>query len=410
MIGKDRNVESKINGFLKNFPIVAILGARQTGKTTLVKQIAPNWKYIDLENPNDFDRVSRDPVFFFEQYPQALIIDEAQEFPAIFKVLRGVIDEAREIKGRFIITGSSSLELLEHISESLAGRVALIELGTFKSNEFHNTPLSAFYELFEDKLDKTKLSNLRVNLNLSQIHQVWLKGGYPEVSIKNDSLFFNQWMENYRNTYINRDIAKLFPKLNKVAYRRFLTILSKLSASIINKQEIARDIEMSEGTIREYMSIIEGTYIWRNLPSYEKNIRKSVVKMPKGYVRDTGLLHFLLNINNLEELYNHPIIGNSFESFVIEEIVKGIQAKDVYNWQAYYYRTRNNAEIDLILDGPFGVLPIEVKYGQSIKLNELRSLDQFVIEHNLPFGIVVNQANSVEWINPRLIQVPVGCL
>jgi predicted AAA+ superfamily ATPase len=215
-------------------------------------------------------------------------------------------------------------------------------------------------------------------------------------------------MENYRDTYINRDIASLFPRLNKITYRRFLTILSKLSGTIINKRDLGRALEVNEGTAKEYLSIAEGTFLWRSLSSFERNIIKSIIKMPKGYMRDTGLLHYLTRINSLEDLIEDPLVGNSFESFVIEEILKGLEATFVTNWSPHYYRTKNGAEIDLLLDGPFGLLPIEIKYGASVKSKQLTTLSQFIDEHNLPFGMVINQSSSVEWLSPTIVQIPVG--
>ncbi len=407
MTAKKRNIENKIRYLLKYFPVVTILGARQTGKTTLSKQIGSNWQYFDLENPTHYDQMQYDPSFIFKQYPDSLIIDEAQELPELFKVLRGVIDEKRKQNGRFIITGSSSPALLSNISETLAGRVAIVELGTFKANEIYGKPLSPFYKIFENKLDKSIFEDISPVLTYKQLQRVWVKGGYPQPVLLNDDFGYSQWMDNYHDTYINRDIGKLFPKLNKVSYRRFLSILSKLSGTIINKQGIARDIEISESSIRDYLKIIEGTFIWRTLSSYEKNIRKSIIKMPKGYIRDTGLLHYLLKINDIDSLLSTHIVGNSFESFVIEEIIKGLQATFATNWDANYYRTRNGAEIDLILEGEFGTLPIEIKYGSTTKLKNLRIITDFVKENNLPFGILINQASNIEWLNPHIIRIPI---
>ena len=216
------------------------------------------------------------------------------------------------------------------------------------------------------------------------------------------------WMENYHSTYIYRDIAKLFPKLNKIAYQRFITLLGKLSGTIINKANLARAIEVSEPTIKEYLTIASGTFIWRELLSYEKNATKTIVKMPKGHMRDSGLLHYLLKINSLDELYSDQIVGGSFEGFVIEEILNGLEATRVTNWDAYYYRTRGGAEIDLILEGPFGILPIEIKYGTHTKLQQLRALNDFVVSRQCPFGLLINQAEMPEWLTPNIYQLPVG--
>jgi hypothetical protein len=323
-------------------------------------------------------------------------------------MLRGIVDNKRSEKGRFIITGSSSPELLSHISETLAGRIGILELGTLKANEYYQKPLSPFYRLFTEKLSSKCVVSGPAPLSPTEMQLVWFKGGYPEPLLDHHAKFHMRWMENYRNTYVNRDIARLFPRLNIIAYRRFLTILSKLSGTIINKRDLARAIEVSEPTVKEYINILEGTFLWRSLPSFEKNIVKSIVKMPKGYLRDTGLLHYLTRIGSFEELFEDPLVGFSFEAFVVEELLKGLQATSVANWEPYYYRTRNGAEIDLILDGPFGLLPIEIKYGTSVRLKQLTALIQFVEEHNLPLGMVINQSESIEWINPKIVQIPVG--
>ena len=405
-----RNMAKKLQQLLTLFPIVAILGARQVGKSTLAKQCCPDWRYIDLERPDDFEQISNDPLFYFEQFPDSVIIDEAQIYPDLFKVLRGVIDNKRQQKGRFILTGSSNPELLAHLSESLAGRIAIIELGTLKANEYYATELSPFYDVFNQPLDKKYLPTGTPPLSNEHMHHVWWQGGYPEPLLANDAAYHAQWMEQYRNTYINRDIARLFPRLNKFSYQRFLSIVSTLSGTILNKSDIARNMEVNEKTIREYLQIVDGTFIWRQLPSYEKNVMKSVIKMPKGHVRDTGLLHFLLRLNSFDDLFQSNYIGHSFEAFVIEELLKGLNASMITNWQPYYYRTRAGAEIDLILEGNFGVLPIEIKHSTYVMHKQLKALTQFIDEHDVPFGMVINQSKEVLWLTPKIIQIPVGWL
>lgn len=409
MNGKPRNVTKKILKLLEVFPVVAIIGARQTGKTSLAKFIGKNWYYLDLEKPSDYQRIDDDANLFFQQHPGQVIIDEAQAVPKLFKVLRGVIDEDRKHHGRFILTGSSSPALLTQISESLSGRIAIIELGTFKANEVYETPLSPFYNIFTENFDLTELKN-HAPLSNQQMQQIWLKGGYPEPVLANDDFIYQHWMEQYQDTYINRDVAKLFPRLNKINYQRFIYMLGKLSGTILNRSNIARNLEVSEGSIREYLRIADGTFLWRELPSYEKNIMKATIKMPKGYIRDSGLLHHFLKIMSLDDLYLNPILGSSFEGFVIEEILKGLSATFVTNWDCYHYRTRNGAEIDLILEGPFGILPIEIKHGSVCTLKQLRTLQQFIDEHQLLLGLVINQSNEVTWLTSKILQVPVGWL
>lgn len=406
----NRNIESHLIDLMKDFPIIAIIGVRQAGKTTLAKKIAPDFTYFDLEKPSHYDQIVHDPEFFFTQYPNRLILDEAQKLPILFEILRGVIDENRNQKGRFIVTGSSSSQLLAHVSESLAGRIAIVELGTLKMNEYFHHPISPFYKVFQEKLSKDNLIAGKPSLDLKQVQHVWLKGGYPEPLLKDNKKYFETWMANYQATYINRDIAQLFPKLNMVNFRRFLTMLSKLSGTILNKSDIARALGVSEPTVAHYLDIASGTFLWRQLFSFDSSTTKSLVKMPKGHMRDSGLLHHLLRIYDIESLYSDPIAGRSFENFVIEEILKGIQDIGVPNTNFFYYRTRGGAEIDLILEGNFGVLPIEIKLGKTISRKKILSLSKFVEENGLAFGMVINQSESVVWLTPSIIQVPVGWL
>jgi hypothetical protein len=407
-----RNIYFKINELLGYFPAVVLLGARQSGKTTLAKALRPDWLYCDLEKASDFNRIEHDPEFFFQQYLQHIIIDEAQRSPKLFETLRGVIDQQRNIPGRFILSGSSSPELLKNVTESLAGRVAIVELGTFKANEIFGKPLSPIYNLLaENKFTRENLSQLGSPLlDLKEIQIAWQKGGYPEPVLSASESFYLQWMENYENTYIARDIANLFPRLNRIAYQRFLTMLCNLSSTILNKSDIARALEVSASSVNEFLTIAEGTFLWRALPSYENSVSKSIVKMPKGYIRDSGLLHSLLNITQTEQLYKHPVIGASFEAFVIEEIIKGLQATLLTHWSTHYYRTRAGAEIDLILQGPFGVIPIEIKYGSTATSRQLKSLENFVKENNLDFALLINQADKAVWISKTIFQLPASYL
>lgn len=404
-----RNITEYLSYLLTQFPCVAIIGARQVGKTTLAKTVMPNWFYIDLERAADLDRLTHDVDFFFKQHPGQIIFDEAQLYPELFATLRGIIDKDRQEKGRFILTGSSSPELLNNISETLAGRIAIIELGTLKMNEFYQKPLSDFYDIFKNPLSKKNTPISPPQFNHAEVQNHWLKGGYPEPR-QGNSDYYQEWFIDYQTTYINRDIANLFPRLDKLIYRRFIGMLGKLSSHIINKSELARSLNISQPTVSHYLDIAEGTFLWRKLNSYENNPNKSIVKMPRGHIRDSGLLHHLLRLNSLEQLQEDPIAGFSFESFVIEEILKGLQDVRYRNVDYHYYRTRSGAEIDLILEGPFGILPIEIKYGVRIARQQLRTLGEFVSEQKLPFGLVINQAEKVEWLTETILQVPAGCL
>ena len=408
-----RNQLNNINRLLESFPAILILGVRQCGKSTLSRNARPDWGYFDLENSKDYDYISSDMDFFLKQHPGQIIIDEAQELPGIFKNLRGVIDRARDQKNRFILTGSSSPDLIKMASDSLAGRIGIIELGTFKFNELHQYPLPEFYQIFETKISEKTISFIK---NLSppksdvDCIQGLLKGGYPEPVLSASDIFFEDWMENYFQTYINRDIRKLFPKLDSLKYRRFVSMLSELSGTIINKAQLGRSIDVNEVTTRDYLDIAHKTFFWRMIPSYEKTQIKSVTKMPKGILRDTGFMHYLSHIDSKNALLRAPNFGQNFESYAIEEIIKGIQATRVTRWDYFYYRTKNGVEVDLVLDGKFGVLPIEIKSGVSTNIKDLKSLDHFIKQENLPLGLVINNDDKIKRLSEKIMQVPISFL
>ncbi|MCI5065409.1 AAA family ATPase [bacterium] len=413
MSGIQRSLSSKINNLLLDFPAVAILGVRQSGKTHLSQHIRPDWKYIDLENPDDFERVSRDPTFFFQENPRHLILDEAQEYPQIFRTLRGVIDASRTERERFLITGSSSEKLMSGLSDSLAGRIAFVELGTLKATETFQRPLSPFYQIFETRISGDTiafLKSLSPSLTNQELKSAFLRGGYPEPIAHGSPDFWKKWMDGYFKTYLERDIRALFPRLDLVKFRRFVSLLSSLNGQLINKADIARALDSAESTVKVYLDIVDKTCVWRRLGYFEKSQVKSIMKMPRGGFRDSGLAHALLRVYDEEQLDTHPKLGNLFENFITEEILKGIECTNATQLASSYFRTKNGAEIDLILEGSFGLLPIEIKYGLKLEKKELVSLTHFVRRHHLPFGIVVNNSKTVERISEEIFQVPATLL
>ena len=409
MMYKKRLIEKKIDRLLDMFPVVAIIGSRQCGKSTLIKNIRPDWKYYDLERPDDYQLITSDPLGFFARQSEKTIIDEAQQYPKLFKILRGVIDRDREAVGRFLLTGSSSPDIVKGLSESMAGRIATIEFWPFKAAEFYDKPFPQIYSLLsQTQPDLNRISNLKSELNVKQIYDHWLLGGYPEPRIKGCETpeFYGLWMDEYFSDYIRRDIQRLFPGINPHNFRLFIQTLSFHSGKIINQSDIARALEVSSVTSKEYLEIIHNTFIWRNLRSYEKNELKKVQKMPKGFFRDQGILHHLLKINSLDNLLIHPVAGYSFESFVLEEIIRGFQCTLTAGIDFNFYRTRDKSEIDLIIDAPFGVIPIEIKLGHKIKKNMLTALKNFLKDTNSPLGILINNSDKIEFLADNIMQVP----
>lgn len=409
MTGKKRHIEAQLLELMQQFPCVAILGPRQVGKTTLIKKIVPNAQHFDLERRSDFTRISGDPDFFLSQHKETISIDEAQLCPDLFPALRVAIDERRNKKGQYLISGSSSPELLHHISESLAGRVAMVYLGGLQGTEIESLLVSQFYSLVSTGKNE-KLLNLKKPQDNETVFQNCLFGGYPEPTLRRDEgSFYERWMQNYIDTYLKRDIRSLFPKLSLETYEKFIEMLTTASGQLINASNFARSLDVAQPTIKNYIRIANGTFIWRSIPSYEKNVTKRVSKMPKGHYRDSGLLCHMLNISSTEALMRHQYFGFIWESFVTEQILVGFENQQI-RVQPYYYRTQNQAEVDLVLEGRFGIVPVEIKAGFVTERKKLRALSDFIEEHDCPYGLVINNSEAPAMLAPKIYQIPAGCL
>jgi predicted AAA+ superfamily ATPase len=378
----------------------------------MLKSLSNTWKLFDLEKRVDLSEISRDPDLFFRLNTEKIAIDEAQLCPELFPALRVAIDANRMQKGRYIITGSSSPALLQSVSESLAGRVGIIEVSPFSFLETESIFESSFFSALKidnDEDRKKVLLSLEPHSNLSAIKKYWILGGYPEPWITKKQDFHEIWMENYIKTYIERDIARLFPSLDKTKFGLFIQLLANLSGSIINYSDTARALGVSQPTIRDYFEIAHGTFIWRTIPAYEKHALKRIVKHPRGYLRDSGLCHHFLHIRDWEMLRAHPKMGASWESMVTEEVLRGLEGNGLSS-KAFYYRTGAGAEVDLILEGRFGILPIEIKFTQTVNHHELKALSDFVEERKLKLGIIINNDERPRLYSEKIIGIPFACL
>jgi len=405
-----RQYQQLITEYLGYFPCVALLGARQTGKSTLLQRFSAERDFFDLEVRADYSQIATDPDLFLRLNDNPIAIDEAQILPALFPALRVAIDKDRKACGKYLLTGSSSPELLKSISESLAGRIGIIELAPFSFSETQAVDSPGLCTLFTQDFNIQTFAKDFPVLHLdAEVSDYWFRGGYPEPWLKNQTRFQDVWMEQYFKTYIERDIARLFPNLNEVRFRRFIEILANYSGQIINYSNIARILDVSQPTVKDYFRIASGTYLWRNLPAYTKNTSKRIVKHPRGYLRDSGLLHHLLQIPTHRRLLNHPQMGSSWEGMVIEEVLRTLNAGGI-GYSAYYYRTSAGAEVDLILEGKFGLIPIEIKHTQTILPRHTRAIKDFISEFGCDFGIIINNAEKVRLYEENLIGIPFATL
>ena len=316
-----RTLQNKIVASLVKFPVVGILGSRQTGKTTLAKLIQKenvNAIYLDLELPSDQNKL-REPELFFGQHGDALvIIDEIQRQPDLFPVIRAMVDQNR-VPGRFLILGSASLDLLKKSSESLAGRVVYHELLPFHLAE--------------------------VGGKETQLNSLWLRGGYPESFLAADMDSSLNWREAFIRTYLERDIPQLGIRVPAGQLRNFWSMIAHHHGQLWNASQIANSLGVSAPTVRHYLAILEETFLVRQLRPFFTNLKKRLVKSPKVYIRDSGLLHSLLGVASLDELQGRPMIGHSWEGFAIEQIIGLLPPR----WEGYFFRSAAGAEIDLVL-------------------------------------------------------------
>jgi uncharacterized protein len=305
-----------VRAALKRSRVVALLGPRQCGKTTLARQfVAPDsLNYFDLEEPQSLARLS-EPDMALRPLKQLVVIDEIQRRPDLFPILR-VLADRRPLLARFLILGSASPDLLRQSSESLAGRLETVLLEGFR------------------------LSDLGANAQ----GRHWLRGGFPlayTARTETDSL---TWRKQFLQTFLERDLPQLGITIPAVALRRFWNMVAHYHGQIWNGAELARALAVNESTVRRYLDLMTGVFMVRQLPPWFENLGKRQVKAPKVYVRDTGLLHTLLGITNQRDLEYHPKVGASWEGYAVEEVLKALRPEE-----AYYWATHNGAELDLLL-------------------------------------------------------------
>ena len=337
-----RQSESIVLKHLGVFPAVAILGPRQSGKSTLVKMLAVNiapFVYLDLQDYEDLNKLS-EPNLFFEANRDAVIcLDEIQLVPHLFSVLRSAIDKQRR-NGRFILLGSASQALIQKSSESLAGRIGLIELSPFLVNEVNNLP---GYTL----------------------QKYWFRGGYPESFLALTDAASTLWIENFIRTYIERDIPQFGFQIPALLLRRLLLMCAHNQGQLLNASKLGESLGLTHPTVRRYIDLLEQTYILRTLQPYEANVKKRLVKSPKVYVRDSGILNRLLLIPDFNSLMGNPVFGSSWEGLVIGNIIENMPG-----WTPYFYRTATGNEIDLILVRGIKKIAIECKASSAPQLTK----------------------------------------
>jgi uncharacterized protein len=353
---------------------VALIGPRQVGKTTLALQIAAdaNALYLDLENPLDRAKLFDTVTFLTNFQDRLVILDEIHRAPEIFFALRGLIDSGRRSgrkTGQFLLLGSASIELMKQSGESLAGRISYIDL----------PPLT--------------VSEVAPNFQ----EQLWARGGFPDSFLASDDSASLTWRQDFVRTYLERDVPMFGSRIPAETMRRFWTMLAHHQGSLFNASSLARGLELNNQSVSRYADLLVDLLLVRRLQPYFVNVGKRLVKSPKVYIRDSGLLHALLNIRNYEDLLGHPVVGFSWEGFVIESLINAAPVSTV----AGFYRTSGGAEIDLVLELPGGKRwAIEIKRSQLTKPR--RGFYEACDDVEATERFVVNAGKDEYWLQEKV--------
>ncbi|HZE83974.1 MAG TPA: ATP-binding protein [Puia sp.] len=354
-----RLLENTLRSDLQRMPAVALSGPRQVGKTTLVKQIAAenaeNFVYLDLESPADLAKLQDAELFLDNYKDKTVVIDEIQHLPSLFPILRSLIDKERR-PGRFLLLGSASPELVKQSAESLAGRIRYRELFPFNLVECGNDALNS----------------------------LWYRGGFPQAFLANNDRDAMEWMSDFVNSYVTRDLAQLGLSMPSTQILRLLQMIAHSHGQLVNYSNLSRSLGISQPTITNALYYLEESMLIRTLQPWHFNSKKRLVKTPKVYIRDSGMLHNLLFLPDYNQLMGHPQAGNSWEGFVIQQILSILPK----NRQTWFYRTQDGAETDLLIsEGNTITHAVEIKLtnspqisrGNTQSLLDLESRQAFVI-------------------------------
>lgn len=327
-------------------PAVVLLGPRQVGKTTLARQIAASWPqgavYLDLELPSDRRRLDDAEAYLRAQAPRLVVIDEIHRAPELFAVLRGLIDERRAAGqrfGHFLLLGSAALDLMRQSSETLAGRVAYLDMAPVGADEAADASLP--------------------------IDQFWQRGGFPDSLLAADDALSFSWRQDFIRSYLERDVPMFAPRMPAETLGRLWTMLAHQQGGLLNQAQLAGSLGVSAPTVARYVDLLSDLHLVRRLMPWSANVGKRLVKSPKVYVRDSGLVHALLHIGSKDDLLSHPVVGASWEGFCVENLIACAPS----GVQAFFYRSSGGAEVDLLLQWPNGERwAIEIKRSTAPKL------------------------------------------
>ncbi|ODS86548.1 MAG: AAA family ATPase [Cytophagaceae bacterium SCN 52-12] len=364
-----RIATDKLTQLASHFKAVAIVGPRQSGKTTLVRELFGQKPYVSLEDPDNRQYALEDPRGFLADYPNGAILDEVQRTPDLFSYLQGVLDASEE-SGQFILTGSNNFLLQQNITQSLAGRIAYLQLLPFSLGELYGS-----------------------NTNIAGPNEdhLMLTGLYPPIHDRN--IPYRDWFPNYLRTYIERDVRQIKNVTDLIVFERFIRLLAGRTGQELNMTSLAVEVGADAKTIQSWIGILESSFIVFLLRPHYRNFNKTIVQRPKVYFYDTGLVCSLLGISTEEQLRLHPLRGSIFETFIISELVKK-RTNAGREINLYYWRDKTGHEIDIIVDEGLTLLPVEIKSGKTISSEFFKNLTYWLKLSGEKQGVVLYGGNQ----------------
>ena len=407
-----RQLEGKIEKYVRQFPAVILTGARQTGKSTLLQHVflkKDDWKYITLDQRGVLERIQSDPDLFIKDIDSNLIIDESQKAPNLFHSIKWKIDQGT--KHKIILSGSANFHLMKSVTETLAGRAGVLELFPLSLSEKHKKPSFLLEILLAAKNPSQLIERIKDSPALpeSAIVQHVLWGGYPKLlEYKNTEAKLN-WFENYRTIYIERDLRDLAQVADMNDFQRFYQALAFQSGGILNLSSIANDLGISVPTCKKYLDILILSYQFFALPAYHLNVKKRLIKSPKIYITDTGLGNYLTeNLAVGQKLKASAMFGRILENALIAEIMKHNTVVS-QRCNLFFWRTSNGAEVDLIIEHGNELIPVEIKANVQISNLSIRGLIDFVkfkTAKMVRFGVVIYRGEEVVRLSERIVDIP----
>lgn len=365
-----RKIEPILLEYMAAFPVIGLMGPRQAGKSTLLRHLLPDYRYVTFDDHRHISLFEEDPHQFIELYSENVIFDEVQKMPKLFDLIKLTVDQNRK-PGRYILTGSSQFLLHQSITESLAGRIGLLQLLPFQYSEIP---------------DEAKSASI-------------YRGGYPEL-VTRQYTYSDLWYSSYVDTYLTKDVRQLFNVIDLNDFRRFLSLAASRTAQVVDLSEMANSLDVSVPTINRWISILEASYIVFLIKPYHQNLGKRLTKRPKLYFYDTGLVSYLTGISTFEQYNNGPLAGALFETYMVSEIVKKETHKRS-QVRFFYFRSSDAKEIDLILESPHTTTFIEIKKSHTFK-PEMTRIIQTLLPPNAT-GMVIYSGEN--YPTPRPISV-----